>query len=411
MKKIIVPVVLAALFVAIPCLAENPKVENDSNGHFYQKFTKRKSWTDARSSCEKLGGYLVTITSEEERLFLMKNIFEGSGKSFWAGATDSETEGEWKWITGEPMVFTDWAKGEPNDEKDEDYLELPPYFDYRWNDVPNAAKLNCYVCEWDGTTETKLDADSEKNPDSKPETSEAVDTNTAENGKDKFAPLASKTDNASNESRTYFVPLFEYSEHFLTGVGLSNSSVTEKANILLTVFDSKGGEIMTESADIVPDGQQTLVLYPDGRAQGWISIDSDQPLTGVCFMIAAGAGKDNFMADIPIVGQKHRNLHVPHITYDDSWDTTFFVANPNGKAQTVFIDVVGSDGTPIVSQKDEIAPNGCARYSLSSLLRDRELAGGKAKIFGADGVTAFALYANIKTGQRSFAGISPMEPF
>ncbi len=413
MKKIIVPVVLAAVLVAIPCLAENPKIENESNGHFYQSFTKRKSWTDAKSSCEKLGGYLVTITSEEERLFLMNNVFEGSGKSFWAGATDSETEGQWRWITGEPLVFTDWAKGEPNDENKEDYLELPAYFDYRWNDVPDAVKPNCYVCEWDGTTETDLEAESDKNPESKPETSKAAGTETVapEAEKGKSDHLASQADESASESRTYYIPLFEYSENFLTGIGLSNSSTTEKADILITVFDPEGGEIMTESVDIVPDGQRTLVLYPDAAGQGWISIDSDQPLTGVCFMIAAGAGADNFMADIPLVREKQRNLHVPHVSCDDAWDTTFFVANPNGNAQTVSMDVVDPNGTPVVSEKAEIAPNGCVQFSLSSLLGQNNLVGGKAKIFGPDGVTAFALYTNIKTGARSFAGISPMEPF
>ena len=454
MKKIIVPVLLVAMSVALPCLAENPKIKNDANGHFYQKFTQKKSWTDARSSCEKMGGYLVTVTSEEERLFLMNNIFQDSRQSFWAGATDFETEGQWKWITGEPLNYTDWARGEPNDEKEEDYLELPLYFNYQWNDVPNAVKPNCYVCEWEESIDPALKPALARPANNSLDTNsndsvlaDFLDTLAAqgkkspslENQKEKSAPpdpqpanssidpqpanssIDPQPDNPSNDpepdnpskvSHKYFIPLFEYSENVLTGLGLSNSSVIDDANIRITVFDTEGDEIMTESVNILSDGQQTLVLYPDDNAaRGWISVDSDQPLTGVCFMIATGAGTDNFMADIPLSRQKHRNLHVPHVSYDTAWDTTFFIANPNENAQTVYIDVVGSDGKAIVSRKDEIASNGCGQYSLSSLLGTRELMGGKVKIFGADGLTAYALYTNIKTGARSFAGISPMEPF
>lgn len=431
MKNIIVPVVLAALLIPLPCSAENPKIKNDANGHFYQKFFEKKSWTNARASCEQMGGYLVTVTSEEERLFLMNHFLKGSRRSFWAGATDLETEGQWKWITGEPFNFADWAEGEPNNENDEDYLELPPYFNYQWNDTPDAVKSNCYICEWQNQSEpitgsAKAEPKILKTPAKNGAASDSNDSLTdfletlasqgtesaaSENQLENSAPLDSQPDNLSMGPHTYYIPLFEYSANFLTGLGLSNSSVTEEANIMIRVFDSEGGEVMGESANILPDGQQTIVLYPDKSSRGWILVGSDQPLTGVCFMIASGAGTDNFMADIPLFREKHRNLHVPHISYDDAWDTTFYVANPNANAQTVYIDVVGSNGIPIVSEKDEIASNGCGQYSLSSLLGRRELVGGKVKIYGADGVTAYALYTNIKTGARSFAGISPMEPF
>ncbi len=409
-------------FLAAPtvCNAEGEKIRSDATGHFYRVYKTKKTWSDARSSCEKAGGYLVTVTSAEERDFLQNRFFAGSRQSFWAGATDSEAEGQWRWLTGEPFDFSDWRKGEPNDEKGEDCLEMPVYFDYQWNDVPDAAKRNCYVCEW-GKTAVETAKEAEDASDNEPETPGTSETPSSTETETEPSPLAevqdepavfsNQSESSKSETYSYYVPLFEYSSQFLTGLGLSNSSEEDEAEIVVEVLDPYGGEIMTQPLGIAPDGQQTAVLYPDKSARGWIAILSDRPLTGVCFMVAAGSGCDNFMADIPISGKTHRRLHVPHVSYDSDWDTTIFVANPNDAPQTVQIDVVASDGKPLASDTAQISARGCGQYSLSALLARQQLVGGKVKLYGPDGIVAFALYTNLKTGARSFAGISPMEPF
>jgi hypothetical protein len=162
---------------------------------------------------------------------------------------------------------------------------------------------------------------------------------------------------------------------------------------------------------IVPDGQETKVLYTESMQQGWSKIISDQPLTGVCFMIAAGAGSENYMADIAFLPKTYTDLHVPHVSSDKSWDTHLFIANPNDFEETVYIDVVASDGTLTVSSSKKFGALGSTDFSLSSLLQGKTLVGGKVKMFASSGFVAYALYTNIKTGSRSFAGISPMEPF
>ena len=428
------------LFLAAPavCKAAEEKIRSDATGHYYQVYKTKKTWSDARFSCEKAGGYLVTVTSAAERDFLVKRFFAGSRQSFWAGATDSETEGQWKWLTGEPFAFADWRKGEPNDEKGEDCLELPVYFDYQWNDVPDAAKRNCYVCEW-GETVIETDADEEAAPDNELAILDASKTGTtSETETEPSIPAASETpsstetetdsssiaadqdepevfsnqsESSGSETYTYYVPLFEYSSQFLTGLGLSNSSEEGEAAVVVEVLDPSGGEIMTQTVVIAPDGQQTVVLYPDKSARGWLNILSDRPLTGVCFMVATGSGCDNFMADIPISGKTHQRLHVPHVSYDSDWETTLFVANPNDAPQAVHIDVVASDGQVLASDTAQISARGCGQYGLSALLARQHLVGGKVKLHGPEGIVAFALYTNLKTGARSFAGISPMEPF
>jgi hypothetical protein len=58
------------------------------------------------------GRNLVTINDAAENQFLV-NAF-GGNELFWIGFTDAVQEGNWQWINGEPVTYTNWASGEPN---------------------------------------------------------------------------------------------------------------------------------------------------------------------------------------------------------------------------------------------------------------------------------------------------------
>ena len=55
------------------------------------------------------------ISDEAENEFVY-NTF-GKRQLVWLGLSDHETEGEWKWITGESVdgTFSNWARNQPND--------------------------------------------------------------------------------------------------------------------------------------------------------------------------------------------------------------------------------------------------------------------------------------------------------
>jgi len=73
------------------------------------------SWTQAQANSLLLGGNLVTINDSREDSFIWNEVWDGPSRPYsWIGLTDSVQEGQWRWISGEPVTYTNWAPGEPN---------------------------------------------------------------------------------------------------------------------------------------------------------------------------------------------------------------------------------------------------------------------------------------------------------
>eukprot|EP01059_Diplonema_ambulator_P033327 TRINITY_DN6904_c0_g3_i1.p1 TRINITY_DN6904_c0_g3~~TRINITY_DN6904_c0_g3_i1.p1 ORF type:complete len:2380 (+),score=806.85 TRINITY_DN6904_c0_g3_i1:47-7186(+) len=172
-------------------------------GHTYQYFAHRDiNWDKAQALCEAkldLGrkGYLITVTNQDEAE-IAKQKLGGRG---WMGASDSGTEGTWRWVTGPEGCppksvcdlglsdwlkngghatgpeknggsmfydqttqvssgFTNWAAGEPNNWRNpcpgscakdgEDFAHFL-WPSGEWNDYPLDHKIDGYICEWGET--------------------------------------------------------------------------------------------------------------------------------------------------------------------------------------------------------------------------------------------------------------------
>jgi hypothetical protein len=120
------------------------------------------SWPDAKLAAEVrvfdgVSGHLVTIGSAGENAFVLSLLagLTGDWLGVWIGATDRDTEGDWRWVTGEALSFSNWAAGQPDDyELMQDYAVMlaKPVFAGQsageWDDIPEFFAVG-YVVEFD----------------------------------------------------------------------------------------------------------------------------------------------------------------------------------------------------------------------------------------------------------------------
>lgn len=133
---------------------------NFLDGHYYDFIPSYAiPWTTAKVNAESMSyyglqGYLATITNAAEAQ-ICGELSPGTG---WIGASDVETEGVWKWVTGpeEGTIFwngnqagsapagmySNWNSGEPNNAgSGEDYAHITDVSvttnPGSWNDLPN----------------------------------------------------------------------------------------------------------------------------------------------------------------------------------------------------------------------------------------------------------------------------------
>ena len=130
------------------------------NNHSYYIFDTSMTWAQAKKYCEDLGGHLVTITTNEEQEFIKQLIAEkySQNKKFWIGASDTEVEGTWKWVTDEAFSYNNWGNGEPDNLYNQDFAIIQNYTisktnytigDYQWDDIQDGESGVLFICEWE----------------------------------------------------------------------------------------------------------------------------------------------------------------------------------------------------------------------------------------------------------------------
>lgn len=137
--------------------------EVGGNGHYYEviKVVESINWVDAKDISENktylgLQGHLVAITSEAENHFVA-NTMNGIIDAGWAGGYQPlgspEPDGNWQWITGESWEYSSWKTLEPNNNGDENALQIHSSDNAiwleKWNDLSMYNIQNGYIVEYE----------------------------------------------------------------------------------------------------------------------------------------------------------------------------------------------------------------------------------------------------------------------
>lgn len=108
--------------------------------------------SDAQSFAETLGANLVSVQSLQENeciLTGLNNLGYGVGDVVWIGFSDELVEGSFVWYDQSPVVYTNWAPGEPNQAGDEDCVQIYPGGGApgTWNDLPCSSSNSKSIIE------------------------------------------------------------------------------------------------------------------------------------------------------------------------------------------------------------------------------------------------------------------------
>ncbi|MEM8502625.1 MAG: DUF4347 domain-containing protein [Cyanobacteria bacterium P01_D01_bin.1] len=111
------------------------------NGKIYQLTGGgSKTWEDAQAEAESLGGNLVTINTAAEETFLKQTF--GDSERLWIGINDRQTEGQFEWVSGEAIAYTNWAPNEPNNSRgNQDYGLMNFGGNRQWDDEFSGTQL------------------------------------------------------------------------------------------------------------------------------------------------------------------------------------------------------------------------------------------------------------------------------
>lgn len=171
LRRLVAAALLLACGFALCVPARAAGIPSDAeifSGHAYKAYGDSMTWTAAKSACEARGGHLATVSGAAENAFLKALVSGGRQISWWIGLYQDSDGSPWKWVTGEPVTYANWAKGYPSYDRigGANYADLlgeaTPWSAERegeWtnqaNDgYPSQASFHYlpyvgYICEWD----------------------------------------------------------------------------------------------------------------------------------------------------------------------------------------------------------------------------------------------------------------------
>ncbi|MEB3293161.1 MAG: DUF4347 domain-containing protein, partial [Synechococcales bacterium] len=117
-----------------------PPTDFTYNGGTYRLTAPNLTWDEAQAAARQAGGNLVTINDAAENNWVVQTF--GGAEGLWIGISDRATEGQFVWASGEPVIYTNWTPGEPNNAGgNQDFGWINYSAPGRWDDRGGADRL------------------------------------------------------------------------------------------------------------------------------------------------------------------------------------------------------------------------------------------------------------------------------
>ena len=103
------------------------------------------SWTQAQKVAHSLGGHLAVINSAAENEWIRLNTIAipGNPQQLYIGLHDQAIENKFQWLNHEPVEYTNWGTGEPNNSNEEDFAIMNS--NGKWNDLDSTFIVSAIV--------------------------------------------------------------------------------------------------------------------------------------------------------------------------------------------------------------------------------------------------------------------------
>ncbi len=116
-----------------------------SSGMLYRICPEPLTWLEARDACREQALELFVPDSVEQNRWVWTQAREIEPRLYWLGVNDRANEGHFEGAADQPLAYTNWSEGEPNDTDGEDCAHLRE-FGAEWNDI-DCEERHGYVCE------------------------------------------------------------------------------------------------------------------------------------------------------------------------------------------------------------------------------------------------------------------------